>query len=252
VTVPATGLFVAPCSREAALVAVRCWHYSRTLPSGRCLYWGIWFDGVFIGVVVVSRGSCQHIGTALHLRQDQVAEVTRIALTPDHVPPVSQVLAVVVRLLKKANPGLVALVSYADSREHHDGRGVYGGAGWIYLGPTHKEATLWLHGKEVHARTVSSKFKTRSLRWLQANVDPNATRIINPVKHKWALGLTPVMRERLAVMAQSNPTRDGGVASAHAGRNAGCLLPSVAGSTREETGAIPDPVAPFVHEAAHV
>lgn len=206
-TVPATGLFVAPCGREAALWAVRAYHYSGTLPSATCLYWGVWFDGTFVGVVIVSRGASPHIGSPFGLPQNRVAELTRVALKPGHVAPVSQVLAIVVRLLKRSNPGLDLLVSYADSRQGHDGRGVYGGAGWVYLGPTHREATLFLHGKEVHARTVSSKFGTRDLGWLCAHVDPHAARIVNPVKHKWALSLTPAMRERLALLAKPYPTR---------------------------------------------
>ncbi len=214
-TVPATGLFVAPCSREAALLAVRRWHYSGTLPSGRCLYWGAWFDGVFNGIVVVSRGSCANIGAAWKLSQDRVAEVSRIALRPGHVAPVSQVLAIVVRLLRKSNPGLELLVSYSDQRRAHDGRGVYAACNWTYLGETDREAMLRVHGCEVHARTVSSKYGTRDLRWLQANVDPKAARIDCPPKHKWALALTPAMRERLAAMAKPYPTRPKEQASAN-------------------------------------
>jgi len=200
-------LFVAPITRKRALYAVRAYHYTGTLPAGRCQFWGVWFCGEFFGVVVVSRGSCQHIGRPFQLAQDRIAEVSRIAVRPGHEFHISEVLAVVARLLKRSSR-LELLISYADSRMGHDGRGVYGGANWIYLGPTHKEATLLLFGKEVHARTVSSTFKTRSLRWLQANVDPNAQRIINPVKHKWALALTPTMRERLAQMAQPYPKRE--------------------------------------------
>jgi len=207
VTFRPRGLFVAPCSRRAAAFAVKCWHYTRSMPCGRCSYWGAWFDAVFIGAVIVSRGSCANIGRPFDLRQNQIAEVTRIALRPGHVAPVSQVLTVVVRLLRKSNPGLELLVSYADSRQKHDGRGVYGGAGWVYLGPTQKEATLLVFGKEVHARTVSSKFGTRSIQWLQAHIDPNAERIINPVKHKWALALTRTMHNQLASMAQPYPVR---------------------------------------------
>jgi hypothetical protein len=207
VSVPTSGLFIAPCSRDAAYTAVVRWHYSGTLPSGRCLYFGVWFDSVFVGVVIVSRGATQHIGSPFGLRQDQIAEVTRIALKPDHVPPVSQVLAIVVRLVTRSNPGLEMLISYADSRHGHDGRGVYGGSGWAYLGQTHREATLWLRGRERHARTVSSRFGTRDLRWLREHVDPQAARIDCPPKHKWALGLTPTMRHRLTSMSRPYPTR---------------------------------------------
>jgi hypothetical protein len=139
--------------------------------------------------------------------------MTRIALRPGHVAPVSQVLSVVTRLLRRSNPGLELLISYSDQRQGHDGRGVYAACGWTYLGETHREARLSLHGREVHARTVSSKFGTRDLRWLKANIDPNAARIDCPPKHKYALALTPKMRERLAPLARPYPTREQGAES---------------------------------------
>jgi hypothetical protein len=213
VTVPATGLFVAPCSREAALWAVRAYHYSRTLPSGRALNFGAWEDGTIIGCVIVSRGACANIGQPFGLSQDQIAELTRIALAPGHVAPVSRVLAIVVRLLRRTNPNLECLISYSDQRQQHTGRGVYGACGWTYLGETAREATLWIHGREVHARTVSSKFGTRDLQWLRTNVDPQARRIDCPPKHRWALALSPAMRERLIVVAQPYPKREQGAES---------------------------------------
>jgi hypothetical protein len=177
------------------------------LPSGRAIYFGAWQGAEHAGCVVVSRGACANIGRPFDLRQDQIAEVTRIALRPGHVAPVSQVLAIVVRLLRRTNPGLELLVSYADQRQGHHG-GVYQAAGWTYLGETHREATLLLHGREVHARTVSSKFGTRDLGWLRAHVDPNAARIDCPPKHKYALPLSAAMHARLALLAQPYPTRD--------------------------------------------
>ena len=203
------GLFVAPCSLEAATFAVLAWHYSRAMPSGRVLPFGAWWDGVFVGVVTISRGACANIHRPFGLpSQTAVAEVTRIALLPDHVPPVSQVLSIAVRSLRRSSPGLQLLVSYSDQRQGHDGRGVYGACGWTYLGETAREATLWIHGREVHARTISSKYGTRDLGWLVANVDPQARRIPCPPKHRWALALSPVMRERLTLMAKPYPRRE--------------------------------------------
>jgi hypothetical protein len=205
-TIPASGLYVAPCSREAALWAVRAYHYSRTLPSATALLYGVWEDGTFIGCVIVSRGACPNIGQPFGLSQDRIAEVTRIALCPGHVAPVSQVLAVVVRLLRRSNPGLELLISYADQRQQHHG-GVYQSSNWVYLGETQREALLWVNGRETHARTISSRYGTRDLQWLRENVDPHAARIDCPPKHKYALGLTPAMRKRLSQVAQPYPKK---------------------------------------------
>jgi hypothetical protein len=220
VKVPATGLFIAPCSRKAALRAMR-WHYSGTLPSGKCLYWGIWFDGVFIGVVIISRGACANIGRRWNLPQDRIAEVSRISLRSGHAVAVSRVLAIVVRLLRRSNPGLELLISYSDQRQRHTGLGVYGACGWAYLGQTAREATLWIRGREVHARTVSSKYGTRDLAWLRANVDPQVRRIDCPPKHRWALALSSAMREPLARLAQPYPKRERGAENGTAVPTAG-------------------------------
>lgn len=253
VTVPGVGLFVAPCSREAAIFAVKAWHYLHVPPSGRCSYWGVWFDGVFDGAVIVSRGASPNIGRPFVLTQDRIAEVTRIALRPGHVAPVSQVLSVVRDLLRKSNPRLELLVSYADSRYGHDGRGVYGGAGWTYLGQTAREALLRVHGRERHARTISSKFGTRDLGWLRAHVDPNAARIDCPPKHKYALALTPAMREQLALLVQPYPTRDRGADSGTRGLPAEVVRrPGLGGRSTREGAAHIRPGRSIVYGAEHV
>jgi hypothetical protein len=148
-------------------------------------------------------------------------------------------------------------MSYSDQRQRHTGLGVYGACGWTYLGETAREATLWIHGREVHARTVSSKYGTRDLRWLQANVDSEARRIDCPPKHRWALALTPTMRERLALLAKPYPKAlDATEAQVSGARRPPVVgvhsSPNRAGTTGEGT-LRKDPVAPpLVHEAAHV
>ena len=86
-TVPTGGLFVAPCSREAATFAVKAWHYSHSMPAGLILPFGAWWDSAFDGTVVISRGASANIGRPFSLSQDRIAEVTRIALRPGHRAP---------------------------------------------------------------------------------------------------------------------------------------------------------------------
>jgi hypothetical protein len=65
----------------------------------------------------------------------------------------------------------------------------------------------------VHARTVSSRFGTRDVRWLRENVDPQVRRVDCPPKFKYALGLTPEMRARLAILTRPFPKREQGAQS---------------------------------------
>src|SRR5688572_1533552 len=116
------NLHLAFCHREAALFAVKVWHYSRTLPAGRLVCIGAWEDGVFVGAVIFGRGACSQIASPFGLQQSEVCELTRIALGP-HQTPTSRIVSIAVRLLRRQSPGLRLLVSFADPEHGHYGRG---------------------------------------------------------------------------------------------------------------------------------
>jgi hypothetical protein len=209
------------CSRPAGRYATRRWHYSGdSMPSGRLVCIGVWEFLLFVGALIFGRGAASNIGAEFGRPQSEVCELNRIALGP-HQTPTSRILSIAVRLLKKQSPGLRLIVSYADPRHGHDGRGVYAAAGWLYLGRTHAERLIILHGKLTHARTVSSKYGTRSLAWLRANVDPHAEHVIELPKHKYVLPLDDAMRRQLAPRVQPYPKRDRGADGGARGPQAG-------------------------------
>ena len=205
-TIPATGLFVAPCSREAALWAVRCWHYSRTLAAGRCLYWGVWFDGVFIGVVAVARGLREH------------RSALRLVAEPDSRGDAYRARIRARRACFSGPRDCGPIAASIESRAR--------GAHQLQRPATRsrRPRRLWRvrldlprrDGSRSHAvdlrprgyaRTISSKFGTRDLQWLRANVDPQARRIdCRNIAGRWR-SRTP-MRDRLNDMAQPYPKRE--------------------------------------------
>jgi hypothetical protein len=195
------------CSRQAAAFAVKTRHYSRSMPAGRLVCIGVWEFLLFVGALIFGRGAASNIGADAGLPQDEVCELNRVALGP-HEAPTSRILSIAVRLLKKQSPGLRLIVSYADPRHGHDGRGVYAAAGWLYLGRTQAERLIVLHGKPTHARTVSSKYGTRSLEWLRANVDPHAEHLVELPKHKYAWPFDDDLRRQLAPRVQPYPKRE--------------------------------------------
>ena len=101
------------CSYEAAKYAVEHWHYSRSMVAGKSSKVGVWEDGKFIGCVVFSRGANNHLGSPYGLEQTDLCELTRVALTR-HVAPVSRIVSIAVRMLRKQSPGLRLIVSFAD------------------------------------------------------------------------------------------------------------------------------------------
>ena len=76
---------------------------------------------------------------------------------------------------------------------------------WMFLGMTHAESLVRVGGELRHPRTVGSKFHTRSIAWLKANVDPQAERVIVPPKYRFAYPLTDEARERLRPFVQPYP-----------------------------------------------
>ena len=115
------------CDYKAAKYAVEHWHYSKSLSASKNVFVGVWENSKFIGVVGFGRGANNQIAKPYGLEQTEVCELTRVALTK-HVNPVTRILAIAIKLLKKQSPTLKLIVSYADPQQNHYG-GIYQGGG---------------------------------------------------------------------------------------------------------------------------
>lgn len=192
------------CSRQAATFAVHAWHYSHSMPAGRLVCLGVWEFERFVGSLVFGRGASSEIGSPFGLGQEHISELCRIALSVHH-SPVSRVLSIAIRLLRKQSPSLRAIISYSDPEHGHDGRGVYAAAGWMYMGCTNRESLIRLNGQLLHPRTVASRYRTRSIEWLRQHVDGEATHVRTLPKFRYVLPLDDSMRQQLASRSQPYP-----------------------------------------------
>jgi hypothetical protein len=192
------------CSHKAAKYAVEHWHYSKVMPAGKTLKVGVWEDGKFIGVVIYSRGANKHLGRPYGLDQDACCELTRVALTK-HQTPVSRIMAISFKFLKKFAPGLRLIISYADPMQGHHG-GIYQATNWIYEGAVHMR-WLRLHGKLVHPRSVYSKYKKQAVGWLRKHVDPRAEWVDVPSKHKYLMPLDNEMKKKVQKLHKPYPKK---------------------------------------------
>ena len=140
--------------------------------------------------------------------QTQICELVRVALRR-HRWPVSRMLAIAVRMVKRASPGLRLIVSFADTKQGHHG-GIYQAAGWTYAGAS-GQRRLRVHGRIVHPRSMGSRYGVggQSIAWLQRNVDPHAEDIRDPDKHRYLMPLDADMRRQIATLAQPYPKRAG-------------------------------------------
>ena len=190
-----TNLVVDFCSYQAAKFAVEHWHYSGVIPAGKTVKIGVWEGGKFIGAVIYSRGANNNIGKPYNLKQTEVCELVRVALT-SHVAPVSQIVSMAQKLLIATSPGLRLIVSYADPEQGHNGA-IYQAMNWLYVGAV-GSTTLYLHrGQYVHQRTASSFYK--SIEGLPSKKLPN--------KHKYLYPLDRAMRRQIEPLAKPYPKK---------------------------------------------
>lgn len=194
---------VAGCSFEAAEYAVKRWHYSRSMPAAKTTKFGVWEAGRFIGAVIFSRGATASLGRRYGLEQTECAELTRVALR-EHVAPTSQIVAAALRELRRTSPGLRLVVSFADPNEGHHG-GIYQAGNWVYTGSIETRAYFLVHGRLMHPRSVAANRWRQSLGWLRRHVDPNATEVEKPGKHRYVMPLDKAMRRRIVRLAKPYP-----------------------------------------------
>lgn len=193
------------CSYEAAKYAVEHWHYSKVLPGGKRVYFGVWEDEQFIGCVIYGLGANCEMGTPYGLKLFEAAELVRVALTK-HQSLVSEIVAKTIKVIKSQSPGIRLIVSYADPAQSHVGS-IYQAMNWIYSGVTESITVTKVSGKLVHRRTVFSRFGTNQVSKF------GGERVTLPGKHKYLYPLDRAMRKQIAPLAKPYPKRDSCVQS---------------------------------------
>jgi hypothetical protein len=133
----------------------------------------------------------------------ECAELCRVALTK-HTTPVSRIISIAVKMLKREMPGIRLIVSYADLNHGHFGK-IYQASNWVFVGETGNEAGIVLNGKLTHRRTINSKYGTSDIGWLRKRVDPCARRHEGKPKLKYLLPLDYEIADRIKPLAQIYP-----------------------------------------------
>lgn len=199
-------------SPEAARYACEKWHYSKCVPVFKAVRIGVWEQCKFIGVVLYGQGATPEIGSPYGLKQIEICELTRVALTA-HITPVSRIVALSLRFLKKQCPGLKMVVSFADAGQGHHG-GIYQAGGWVYVGGAETHGYR-VNGVVVHPKTLHSRYGKggQSIPWLKANVDRNAERIVSGFKHRYLMPFNDEMRKKIEPLRKPYPKRVGSAGS---------------------------------------
>lgn len=124
------------------------------MPIGKLVKVGVWEYGDFIGCVLFARGNTPTLGDRYGLSMLECCELVRVALKA-HETPVSRIVAIALKFLKKACPGVRLVISFADPAEGHIG-GIYQAGGWLYCGQS-EPSWQWFHeGRWKHNREITS------------------------------------------------------------------------------------------------
>lgn len=191
-------------THEAAKYACVNWHYSGCLPAGKLVKVGAWESGKFIGVVLFGRGATPNLGRPYNLGQDECVELVRIALTK-HDSPVSRIASLAMKFLSRSNPKLRLIVSFADQSQGHHG-GIYQAGNWVYNGQGDPAKFYMIRGKLTHPRSIGAKGLVQNIHGAR-QIDPNATVVDVPGKHRYLMPLDADMRARILPLAKPYPKR---------------------------------------------
>ena len=198
-------LKLAYCDHPTAVDACRRWHFTGTAPKGKYVRYGIWEDGKFCGVVMFGSGATPQIGKNHGLDQITCCEMVRLALGP-HATPTSRILGIAIRLLRKHSPGIRLIITFCDPDAGHYG-GIYQATGWSYVGEQKTRVHLRIRGRLWHWRTVESKYKTHSLKWLRENIDPSADWVGWQRRWKYVLPLDDEIKQRITSILLPYPKK---------------------------------------------
>lgn len=192
------------CSHEAAKYAVEHWHYSKTMPVSKAVFIGVWENEKYIGCVIYSWGANPNMAKAYSLQMTECAELVRVALT-NHIAPVSKIVSLSIKMIRKQSPGLRLLVSYADKRMGHIGA-IYQAMNWIYTGETSPKKDLMLGDRLLQRRSYTGKnFGGGRLRPPQG-----AEWVDSPPKHRYLYPLDDAMRKQIEPLRKPYPKRGSG------------------------------------------
>ena len=193
-------------SHQAAEYACKNFHYSKSIPVSPIVKVGAWEDDKYIGCVLFSRGASSNLLKPYGLNQDQGCELTRVALT-SHKTPVSRIMMLAIKFLKKKCPELKLIVSFADPQYGHHG-GIYQATNWLYVGDTAKGKEYWYKGKRLHSRQVSEKGWNIQQGVKRKTVKPSQCEVIETKgKHRYLMPLDKEMAEKIKHLALPYPKK---------------------------------------------
>lgn len=204
---PKTSLRVDWATHAAAKYACENWHYSKSTPVPPLVKIGAWENEKYIGCVIFSRGASSNLLKPYRLNATEGCELTRVALNK-HETPVSRILSLAIKFLKKNSPSLRLIVSFADQNEGHHG-GIYQATNWIYSGQSAESFNYFdASGRKWHSRQVSERGFNIQQGNIRKTKKPSELKKIKQLgKHRYLMPLDDEIRKQIQSLAKPYPKR---------------------------------------------
>ena len=180
---PPLQFFIESVTHTEAKTFVEHWHYSKRMPTGKNICFGVRHGGLLYAVIVYGTGVNPY--QAAFLGVDKVMEIKRMCRRePKEDYPLSRFIALTTRMLKKLYE-FGAIVAFADPEQGHEGT-VYKAAGYEYRGTTNAEFHLEEEDGTIRHRRFAYRMARRNgITVAEAREQLNVKRIRTAPKHRW-------------------------------------------------------------------
>lgn len=163
---------------------VRSWHYSRRIPTGQNICYGLFTpDRELYAVIVYGIGVNPY--QAKFLGVESVMEIKRMCRSePPRNYPLSRFIALTSKMLAKEFP-FDCLVAFADPEHGHEGT-VYKASGFVFHGQTNAEYhTQDAAGEKRHRRFAFRHARRNNITIAESRTVLGLVRIKTQPKYRW-------------------------------------------------------------------
>jgi len=185
------------CSHEAAKFACEHWHYSKTIPVFKIVKIGVWEHDIFIGAIIFGLGASAVAYKQYGIKQSEYCELTRVALNK-HEAPVTKIIGISIKMLKKQSSGIRIISSFADSFQGHIGS-IYQGGNWIYTGESDPVTEYFYNGAWRHVTDVYKRCPREQIKTLRSRS--------KPFKYRYLMPLDDAMRKQVESLRKPYPKK---------------------------------------------
>jgi hypothetical protein len=142
-------------SRKAIKYACMNFHYAKVMPVTNLGYSVFNDKSEWCGVILYGGGATPYMGSPYSLVYGQYLELVRMALNGKQ-ESTSKAMSISIKLVKKHNPSVKLLISYADKGQNHIGT-IYQATNWYFVEETESSGVeMFYKGRWAHPRTPSA------------------------------------------------------------------------------------------------